>query len=589
MGDTSSGKSSLLSALSGILLPANDQITTRCPTRLRMENAEQRRASISVRWQFTSGYKSEAAYKLTHLSEEKDGASFYSNITSEIEKAQKAIIDTSKLEVTRDIIEVEYCGPDCYNLTLTDLPGIVRVAGKGESASIIVDIQLLIKEYLENERCVVLAVVPANVDFHNSGIMADAEKYDPTTRRTIPVITKPDLIDKGAEGGVLKLLLGEMTCTFQMGFHMVKCRGQAQLNEGVTLEQGVEKEAQFFKNEDPWRKESEKRADLFGVPALRRKLEALQMRMIQESIPSILRDIESEREGARGEVKRLGGVLATPSERRAHFSSATRRAMDSLKAQQAGQGSGVEKTSAAVQQEAYDEFGRQILSKRLANVSLVEMGMRVVVSKADGEEGGRVVALSADGSKVHVLPDNLDTTGLLGKNIHQDIRVDALGLLCVCTIATCPMCRNGGRGSACIVTTELPSTLCPFGYMKPFLQFDACDVSCEAQWLETLIRNHRNNDLPCFLSAALFKSIVAGMVKTDWAPLCQALVTDTRNTLQLYISQAFTIALPERFPATAEYVSECVAEVCAQCLLPVYNPSLYYNVYNPSLYTIMFI
>jgi hypothetical protein len=47
---------------------------------------------------------------------------------------------------------------------------------------------------------------------------------DPETKRTIPVITKPDLIDKGAESSVLDLLMGEKK-SFLMGFHMVKCRG----------------------------------------------------------------------------------------------------------------------------------------------------------------------------------------------------------------------------------------------------------------------------------------------------------------------------------------------------------------------------
>jgi GTPase SAR1 family protein len=234
MGDTSSGKSSLLSALSGILLPANHQLTTRCPTRMRMEQAGQRRASVSVVWHSTSTYKS-AAYPVKHLSEEKEGASFLSRLTEEIERAQQTIIATSNLEVARDIIEVDFFGPDLYNLTLTDLPGIVRVAGRGESDSIIDDINLLIKEYLENPRCVILAVVPANVDFHNSSIMAYVKEYDPSTRRTIPVITKPDLVDRGAEGGVRDLLLGLKTETFEMGFHMVKCRGQQQLNEVLLL------------------------------------------------------------------------------------------------------------------------------------------------------------------------------------------------------------------------------------------------------------------------------------------------------------------------------------------------------------------
>ncbi|KAJ1410593.1 P-loop containing nucleoside triphosphate hydrolase protein, partial [Ochromonadaceae sp. CCMP2298] len=286
MGDTSSGKSSLLSALSGILLPANHQLTTRCPTRMRMEMAPQRTATVRIRWHAASTYRSEA-YPVTHLSEEGDGDKFASRLTEEIEKAQQTIIDASPSEVARDIIEVDFFGPDLYNLTITDLPGIVRVAGRGESSRIIEDIQLLIKEYLENERCVVLAVVPANVDFHNSGIMADAEKNDPSTRRTIPVITKPDLIDRGAEGGVRDLLLGLKTEKFQMGFHIVKCRGQQQLNDGVTLDQGLEAEAHYFCSQEPWSKERKKQPGLFGVPALRGKLADLQMRMIQDSIPSI--------------------------------------------------------------------------------------------------------------------------------------------------------------------------------------------------------------------------------------------------------------------------------------------------------------
>ena len=40
MGDTSSGKSSVLSAIAGYLLfPSSSVLTTRCPTRLRMENS----------------------------------------------------------------------------------------------------------------------------------------------------------------------------------------------------------------------------------------------------------------------------------------------------------------------------------------------------------------------------------------------------------------------------------------------------------------------------------------------------------------------------------------------------------------------
>jgi hypothetical protein len=51
------------------------------------------------------------------------------------------------------------------------------------------------------------------------------------------------------------------------------------------------------------------------------------LRLILDSIPSILEDIEREREAARVELDSLGYVLTTPSERRACFLEATAAAM----------------------------------------------------------------------------------------------------------------------------------------------------------------------------------------------------------------------------------------------------------------------
>lgn len=43
------------------------------------------------------------------------------------------------------------------------------------------------------------AVVPANVDIATQEIIQMAEDADPHRRRTLAVLTKPDLVDKGAE------------------------------------------------------------------------------------------------------------------------------------------------------------------------------------------------------------------------------------------------------------------------------------------------------------------------------------------------------------------------------------------------------
>jgi hypothetical protein len=96
------------------------------------------------------------------------------------------------------------------------------------------------------------------VDFHNSQIMAEAQKVDPDTKRIIPVLTKPDLIDVGAEESVKELLLGLKTDRFQMGFHMAKGRGQEVLNNKETIEEGIEKEEASFRDTEPWRSVEDK-------------------------------------------------------------------------------------------------------------------------------------------------------------------------------------------------------------------------------------------------------------------------------------------------------------------------------------------
>jgi GTPase SAR1 family protein len=200
MGETSSGKSSLLSAVSGVELPSASDLTTRCPIMLQMNRAPARKAVVDVQWKDIPAGKARQDIEFQPVAVTQDK---WTELSAAIARAQQHIIAVSGKNVARDIVHVKVEGPDCEDLTVVDLPGIVRTRGKDEDASIITDINALINDYLKNSRCVILAVVPANVDFHNSQIMADALKVDPETKRTIPVITKPDLIDEGAEGDVV--------------------------------------------------------------------------------------------------------------------------------------------------------------------------------------------------------------------------------------------------------------------------------------------------------------------------------------------------------------------------------------------------
>ena len=216
MGDTSSGKSSLLSAISGVIFPSADGMCTRCPTRLRMErSSDDFKATVHINWHPTSKYapKKKTDCPRVVLKE-------ISQITKAIADAQKNIISCAQQDVAKDIIEINISGPDYVNLTVVDLPGIVKFAGKNQETTLAADIDNLLDDFLQNDRCVILAVMPANMHFSNTEIMPRALKVDPSTQRIIPVITKPDLIDPGAEGEVLQLLLGNKTQDFKLGLQV---------------------------------------------------------------------------------------------------------------------------------------------------------------------------------------------------------------------------------------------------------------------------------------------------------------------------------------------------------------------------------
>jgi hypothetical protein len=62
MGDTSSGKSSVLSAITNIEFPANDKLTTRCPMRVRIERKYNKSAKVFIKWHEDSDYKDKMVF-----------------------------------------------------------------------------------------------------------------------------------------------------------------------------------------------------------------------------------------------------------------------------------------------------------------------------------------------------------------------------------------------------------------------------------------------------------------------------------------------------------------------------------------------
>eukprot|EP00240_Pyramimonas_obovata_P003444 CAMPEP_0118928644 /NCGR_PEP_ID=MMETSP1169-20130426/5850_1 /TAXON_ID=36882 /ORGANISM="Pyramimonas obovata, Strain CCMP722" /LENGTH=812 /DNA_ID=CAMNT_0006870673 /DNA_START=258 /DNA_END=2696 /DNA_ORIENTATION=+ len=572
MGDTSSGKSSLLSAISQIQLPSNDQLTTRCPLRLHMARSDCAKARVGIKWHSSSDYKDEKVYPQKHL----DG---WEDIPTEIERAQQCILEqartgsksaTKDVSVARDIVEVDVFGPECVDLTLIDLPGIVRFTSKNESETLGEDIKALIEEYLKNERCVILAVAPANVDLHNSEIMADARKVDPTTRRTIPVITKPDLIDAGAEQSVLDMLLGRQHAT-EMGFHMVKCRGQKALNEGKSMQEGMQEEEHFFTTQEPWCKEEAR--DFFGVPELRKKLAGLQVRMIGDSIPGLLADIEAQRKSAAEELARLGKPFSSDAERHAAYFAGLNAALRTLEDTLSGRRvMDEEPTATAKQHESYTEFRDEVMQQRLGCIGKIEEGSKVIVHLKDGDEvKGEVVDIftrAKSEDQLVVKPCDVTDDRLFMKQASSHDNIFAKQYAVGDILVSTDQKLYPPKRFLVIASVKAPDeegciwedARWKVTYRQLSL-LEWADVQADTAWLTTMIKHNRNNDLPCFLSAAIFGNIVRDMVTKDWRPLCWKLLEDSRSELSKLVVGCVLEAFPKRYPGLRMHLEDQVRAV----------------------------
>lgn len=83
------------------------------------------------------------------------------------------------------------------NLTLVDLPGMVKVPSQGQPTDIVKKIDEMIEEFIRNDNCLILAVTPANIDLVTSDALVMARRADPLGKRTIGVLTKLDMMGKG--------------------------------------------------------------------------------------------------------------------------------------------------------------------------------------------------------------------------------------------------------------------------------------------------------------------------------------------------------------------------------------------------------
>ncbi|XP_035857799.1 interferon-induced GTP-binding protein Mx isoform X2 [Sander lucioperca] len=233
IGDQSSGKSSVLEALSGVALPRGSGIVTRCPLELKMTRKRDEKMRYGKKWYGKISYQD--------CEEEIEDPT---DVEKKIREAQNKMAGVG-VGISDDLISLEICSPDVPDLTLIDLPGIARVAVKGQPENIGDQIKRLIQKFIKRPETISLVVVPCNVDIATTEALKMAQEVDPDGERTLVILTKPDLVDKGTEETLVDIVHNEVI-PLKKGYMIVRCRGQKDITDKVSLTEAIEREKAFF-------------------------------------------------------------------------------------------------------------------------------------------------------------------------------------------------------------------------------------------------------------------------------------------------------------------------------------------------------
>ncbi|NXQ80571.1 MX protein, partial [Nyctibius grandis] len=271
IGDQSSGKSSVLEALSGVALPRGNGIVTRCPLELKLK-----RIPASQAW------KGKICYR--NVSTELQNA-------SEVEKAIREVQDIvagTRGAISGELISLEIWSPDVPDLTLIDLPGIARVAMGNQPKDIGQQIKMLLKKVIGCKETLNLVVVPCNVDIATTEALKMAQEVDPNGERTLGILTKPDLVDRGTEESVVNIVRN-LVIPLRKGYMIVKCRGQQDICNKMSLAAALQQERIFFETHKHFRiLMKEGRAT---IPQLAEKLTNELVKHITKTLPTLEKQI----------------------------------------------------------------------------------------------------------------------------------------------------------------------------------------------------------------------------------------------------------------------------------------------------------
>ncbi|PPQ85696.1 hypothetical protein CVT25_002730 [Psilocybe cyanescens] len=329
IGGQSSGKSSLVEAVSGITVPRDSGTCTRCPMDCAMSSEANTWSCTIKLWRAFDRDGNNLAIPTTEsfgpVIEDKSQVEIW------IRRAQAAILsphrpssdfssmtanelrnnsDTEILPFSKNVVQIRVKDPNATDLTFVDLPdpslfifhdmkhrSISGLIQNAEENSIML-IRNLVESYIVMPNTLIVVAMPMTDDIENMQALAIAKdpRIDPHKERTIGVLTKPDTLGKGSRGrrDAWKTLLEdkETEQRAKHGYYCVRLLDDDERSRGVGRFESERIASEFFDNTEPWCSIADR--GRFGISNFVRDISKLLIELIKKNLPGLQSAVDSE-------------------------------------------------------------------------------------------------------------------------------------------------------------------------------------------------------------------------------------------------------------------------------------------------------
>ncbi|KAK3659734.1 hypothetical protein LTR56_001097 [Elasticomyces elasticus] len=332
VGDQSAGKSSIVEAICDIAVPRNMGVCTRCVFQITtsatvgLEEGWVARVSLHLTHSYRPDYIAQDALDYDNWQKQQamavvDFAVIRDKVHLQdvLRRAQLAILNpgrshtefttgvpsgSTKLEFSPNTVSIHITGPGLPELSIVDLPGAINVQGEDDDDFLVEFVEKLIKNYLRDEKTLVLLACSANNDVDVSTGFRYV-KACKAQRRCMGVLTKPDLIES-ERYPLLQLVLGgeKYKLADPNAWFVTKQLTQKELNRNASRHHARQSEQSFFAGQ-PWNGPFAAHSERFGTPKLQQAMSRKLTELIRQELPSIVTRVQDRIRHVDAELAKL--------------------------------------------------------------------------------------------------------------------------------------------------------------------------------------------------------------------------------------------------------------------------------------------